>query len=222
MTSARLDRRFAVGLGAFAAVLSGCDPRATDATYWDRRAVSDESTDDAAAATGGGGAPPATSDAAATVTGAGSTTGGAEPGVVVRFETVSYGGEYATDHVGAAWIARPDGSFVRTLETWGSERLENVVAWREATGENEVDAITGATRRQHGVHELTWDRMDATRAPVAEGDLVLHLEFTEDDSAEGRPPGPHRTVPFAVGPSAVDVSAPDEESFRGVVVDVTP
>lgn len=205
-----------------AALASGCDPRATDATYWDRRAVADETTDDDGATTGGGGAPPTTTDAAATGAATSGATGGADTGVVVRFETVSYGGEYATDHVGAAWIARPDGTFVRTLETWGSERLENVVAWREATGENEVDAITGATRRQHGAHELMWDRRDATRAPVAEGDLVLHLEFTEDDSAEGRPPGPHRAVPFTVGPSAVDVSAPDEESFRGVVVDVTP
>jgi hypothetical protein len=130
----------------------------------------------------------------------------------LQLTTKSYGGHYAPDNVGAIWITRADGTFVRTLEAWGTKRLRNAVAWRKASQGNVVDAITGATRQAHGTHTASW-------ACEADGAYVVHVELTEEDSAQGEPAGPHREIAFDTSVPG-DVAAADDATYTSITATV--
>jgi len=165
---------------------------------------------------------------AAVATGAtaatGATTATGTPAATcasIAFSTVSYEGEYEPDNVGAVWIVDASGAYVRTIERWGTKRLKNAVAWREDSAGDDVDAVTGATRHEHGLHELQWDCRDASGNLRDGGSFEVHLEFTEEDSAEGDPPGPHRVVPLDLAvPGPLDT--PDDAAFASVTIVVRP
>lgn len=199
---------FTAGLLAFA-----CDAAAVDPSYWDRDLGSVDSS-------GSTGSAPGTEAGAPEPTpgnendGGGTTGPSASTCLSLSLTTVSYRGEYGPDHVGAIWISRPDGTFVRTLEAWGRKRLRNAVAWREASGGNVVDAITGATRQAHGNHSVAWNCRDTTAA-VEPGAYVAHVEYTEDDSAEGAAAGPHREIPFDTTISG-PLTAADDATVRDI------
>lgn len=200
-----------------ALAVAACDPTRTDPTYWDR-------APGLASAGGGGGAgsaPDGTDgDGDGTVVGDG--TGGGEPAADacarVEVTTISYRGEYAPENVGAIWITTASGAFVRTLDVWGSKRLKHAVAWLASSNGNDVDAVTGATRKSAGGRVVAWDCRDAAGAKVAPGAYVVHVEFTEENSSEDSPPGPHRLLPFDVASAVSAASAPDEAAFSGLRV----
>lgn len=186
--------------------LAACDAAAVDASYWDRneaeRPAADQST-------------PGRTDEPAQVADGGSTDAApASACFSLQLTTTSYGGEYGPDHVGAIWISKPDGTFVQTLEAWGTKRLRNAIAWRAASGGNVVDAITGATRQQHGAHSVTW------ACSAAPGPYVAHVEYTEDDSAKGAPAGPHRQIAFDTSVPGALTEADD--ATYGAIVAVVP
>lgn len=197
----------AVGVGA-------CDPARTDPSYWDRApglarpdagaGSTDAPEDDGSGdgATGGGGAAAPSASACARV----------------EVTTISYRGEYAPENVGAIWITTASGAFVRTLDVWGSKRLKHAVAWLASSNGNDVDAVTGATRKSAGGHVVAWDCRDAQGAKVAPGAYVVNLEFTEENSSEDSPPGPHRLLPFDVASSVSAASAPDDATSTGLRV----
>lgn len=138
-----------------------------------------------------------------------------------RVRTISYDGEYGPRQVGAIWIEREDGSFVRTLEVWGDVRREHLIAWRTASDENDVDAVTASTASVHGTHVATWDLLDLAGQPVAPGGYRVRVEFTEDDSNEGAPAGPQLGVAFELGgaPDRIDVaSSGDANAFTDLLL----
>src|SRR5262245_54244406 len=120
-----------------ALVASSCNPTRTDPTYWDRTALardedeepssSVDPTSDVDAAAPGGDVAPSPSAACARI----------------EATTISYRGEFAPNNIGAIWITTSSGAFVRTLEVWGSKRLEHAVAWLASSNGDDVDAITG-------------------------------------------------------------------------------
>jgi hypothetical protein len=208
---------------AFAA----CDPTTTDPSYWERAPSASvasggegDGDGDGDGDPSGGGAAAPDSSAAPSSSDSGATGNPTATCASIALTTVSYGGEYEPENVGAVWLTE-DGTFVRTLERWGSQRLKNAVAWRASSSGNDVDAITGATRDEHGSHDLVWDCRDADGGLRDAGVFELHAEFTEDDSAEGEPPGPHRVMPFDLAvPGPIDT--PDDATFQGVRVVVRP
>ena len=178
------------------ALASACDASAVDPSYWDRELGSVQNAGTSSSgATGTDGGTTQPGPGGDTPDAGGETPVPASTCFSLSLTTVSYRGEYGPDHVGAIWISRPDGTFVRTLEAWGRKRLVNAVAWRAASRGNVVDAITGATRQAHGTHAVSWNCRD-TAAAVEPGAYVAHVEYTEDDSAEGAAPGPHRQFAF--------------------------
>lgn len=192
-------------------LLFACDAAAVDPSYWDR------------------GGSPATSASSASSS-SGEVSLDEDGGVILapdpascismQFTTTSYDGEYGPKNVGAVWLESSDGSFIKTLEVWGSRRLKHAVAWRAASGGDTVDAITGATRRNHGAHTVRWDCQDNRGETRSAGPLELHIELTEEDSAEGAPRGPHRVIELdtsAPGP----IAASDDESVRAIEGTVT-
>lgn len=218
--SVRMRARSA-GVVLSAAIVGACDPAATDAAYWERART--EGAGGAAAGSGGDDGSSTTTSTPSTSTAPDSVSTGAPPTACasISLTTISYGGHYEPDNVGAVWITDDSGAFVRTLERWGSRRLKHAVAWRASSNGNEVDAITGATEHTHVAHDVVWDCRDAGGAVRDSGAFQVHAEFTEEDSAERDPPGPHRVVPIDLAiPGPVD--APDDAGYRDVRIVVRP
>jgi hypothetical protein len=116
-----------------------------------------------------------------------------------RVRVVGYDGKYGPRNVGAIWLERGDGSFLRTLEVWGDVRREHLIAWRSSSNENDVDAITASTMPAGTTHGVAWDLRDLAGDGVAPGPYRLRVEYTEDDSNEGAPAGPTITMAFELG-----------------------
>jgi hypothetical protein len=123
--------------------------------------------------------------------------------------TMSGGGRYGPRNVGAVWISDSQGVFVKTHQTWGGPvRLPNASAWRNESGYNQVDAVTGATRPGHGPVSAIWDCTDLTGAPVLSGTYWISITFAEDNAVAIVPP------PLRVARVAVDTRGlPLEQSF---------
>ncbi|MFV8753294.1 DUF2271 domain-containing protein [Nannocystaceae bacterium ST9] len=139
----------------------------------------------------------------------------------VRVRTIGYAGKYGPRNVGAIWIERGDGSFVRTLEVWGDVRREHLIAWRTASDENDLDAVTSSTATVHATRVATWDLLDLAGQPVPAGLYRVRVEFTEDDSNEGAPAGPTIAVDFELDAAPDRIEAPssgDANAFADLLL----
>ena len=135
-----------------------------------------------------------------------------------QWRTRSYGGEYARENVGAAWVETAAGGFVRTLIVWAEVRREHLVRWQSTADGDVVDAITGATRGGHRTSEVVWDLRDAQGQAAAAGEYRLMFEFTEADSNKGDPAGPRLEVPFTLGGGPSLPAVPASPHYRDVLV----
>lgn len=125
-----------------------------------------------------------------------------------RVRTIGYDGKYGPRNVGAIWIERADGTFVRTLEVWGDVRREHLIAWRTSSSENDVDAITSSTSAKPTTRFVSWDLSDLAGQPVPPGDYRIRVEYTEDDSNEGAAAGPTIAVDFELGGATDRIETP--------------
>jgi hypothetical protein len=137
--------------------------------------------------------------------------------MTVDFTTVTFDGEYAPRNVGAVWITNEQNLFVKTLERWAVKRSKYLVKWKAASGGNTVDAVTGATRSQHGAHSLEWDATDVAGTLVPDGIYRVNVEFTEKNGA-----GPSTAIEVVKGSSPADVAPADLANFTGQHVIYTP
>jgi len=135
-----------------------------------------------------------------------------------QWRTRSYGGEYARENVGAAWVETAAGGFVRTLVVWAEVRREHLIRWEGASNGDLTDAITGATRGSHRTTEVAWDLRDAQGQAAAPGAYKLMFEFTEANSNEGEPAGPRLEVPFTIGGEDRLPAVPASPQYRDVLV----
>lgn len=138
--------------------------------------------------------------------------------LALSFATKGYNGRYGPSHVGAVWIEKKDGAFVRTIRQWGEYRQRHLVKWKAASGSDITDAVTGATLHDHQAHALTWDLRDADKKLVPNGEYVLCWEFTEENSSLGAEDGPSLRVPFTLGNSGSTRSPADTEGYVNVEV----
>lgn len=129
----------------------------------------------------------------------------------VRVRTTSIGGRFAPRNVGAIWIERSSGEFVRTVERWGGVRAKWLLRFVESSGGNVVDAITGPTLISHPTHEVTWDLRALDRCEIAAGDYQVVFELTDRNGA-----GDSLVVPFAKDQSAQTIRGPDAPHFHDV------
>lgn len=131
------------------------------------------------------------------------------------------GSKYGPRNVGAIWIERQDGSFLRTLEVWGDVRREHLIAWRTASDENDVDAVTSSTLKTHTTHVATWDLTDLDGQPVPPGGYRVRVEFTEENSNGNAADGPQIDVAFELDgvPDRLEVpSSGDANAFTDLLL----
>jgi hypothetical protein len=138
---------------------------------------------------------------------AGTATGSATCLLSVSVTTTAPGGNYKPRNVGAIWVADSTGTFVKSLEVWGSQRLSHVTAWNAATraagvAGNKVDAITSATLSAHRTHNVTWNCLTYNRQVAPDGMYRVYFEVTDSNSS-----GPNHFENFAKGPMPVMVQA---------------
>lgn len=132
------------------------------------------------------------------------------PNKVMDLSTLTspYGGRYAPRNIGAIWIERSDGTFVKTLEKWARTRQRYLTNFRRRTGGDTTDAITGATLSSHRTHAERWDLRDLSGCAIAPGDYVVVLELTDTNST-----GALATVPFSWDGGDLELSPPDQRCF---------
>lgn len=135
--------------------------------------------------------------------------------LAVSVRTSPVGGQFAPRNVGAIWVEDAGGTFVKTLERWGTTRAKWLVTFNEASGGDVVDAITGATKKVHDTHEVRWDLADVEGCEVPAGDYHLWLELT-DRSGEGA----HHDVPFAKGNGGFVLMPDDAPQFHEIVLEL--
>jgi hypothetical protein len=163
--------------------------------------------------------------------GGGAPTGGPSMGTLsVRFTSVPQGGRYAPRNVGAVWIETASGMFIKTIERWAGIRAVHLERWTEVSGgwgsrffgggntADMMDAVSRATLRQHEMHELTWDMLDAAGMPVPDGPYKLLIEVADDEVEAGAT----SEMMFEKGPAPQNLMPPDAPSWSGLVVTYQP
>ena len=100
--------------------------------------------------------------------------------VTITFTTTPRGGQYAPNNVVAVWIQNQAGTFVKTIGRWANARKQHLVAWTTAAGQNDADAVSGATRLSHAAPlTVTWNLLDRTAATVPDGTYTIRMELTD-------------------------------------------
>ena len=174
-------------------------------------------TDGAPPAEGGAGASGAPSEAGEEEVGGPSNQPATRCSLEFSVTTVTAKGRYAPRNVGAIWVSHSGGQFVKTLRAWGTVRLHNATAWTTVSDSNAVDAVTSATRADHGALDAAWDCTDTAGAVVPASEYQLSVTFAEDNASVVAPPPLHvATVNFNTVTRPLELAAPDQPNFAAV------
>ena len=86
-------------------------------------------------------------------------------------------------NMGAIWVSKPDGTFVRSLEVWRlhKERARHLVAYNKVCACPKPDVVATATLNKHKQHMASWDMTDRDGKQVPEGQYTLHIEVADYD-----------------------------------------
>jgi hypothetical protein len=126
-----------------------------------------------------------------------------------RVTTKPLGGRYAPKNIGAIWIEREDGKWVKTLGQWAGVRLRYLTTYLAANStRNTMDAVTSATLRQHTSHEVKWNLEDVDGKIVPDGEYRVRVELTDRSSA-----GELLSVPFRKSSEAIEIKPADNAHF---------
>lgn len=111
-------------------------------------------------------------------------TASAQEALNVSFDTTPKGTTYAPTNVVAVWIEDAAGTFVKTIERWSGVRTVHLVRWQQAAGQNDVDAVSGATRPNHNQPiVVSWDLTDRNGQTVPDGTYTLQMEMADENAA---------------------------------------
>ena len=113
---------------------------------------------------------------------------GQTPGnLTVTATTSTAGGNFAPKNIVAIWIEDDQGNFVKTLLAYAATRKTHLNTWEASTTAfgspfNVVDAITGATRSNHGTRTCTWNGTDVDGTVVPDGTYKVRMELTDKNA----------------------------------------
>lgn len=133
----------------------------------------------------------------------------------IHVRTSSAGGRFAPRNVGAIWIERSDGTFVKTVARWGTVRAKWLKRFVAASAGSVVDAVTGPTLLSHQTHDVRWSLTGPDRCEVPSGDYRVVFELTDRNGM-----GPALEVPFAKGVTPRTTMPLDDTYFHDVVLNV--
>jgi hypothetical protein len=191
-----------------ALILAACDPGS----------VLEESgaQPDASAGGGGGGG-------SGSGNGSGSGSGGDTASLTITLTAnPTAGAVYAPDHVLAVWIQNQGGTFVKTVARYADVRKGSLVAWTQAAGANDVDAVSGATRGSYAMPaEVTWNLRDRQNAVIPDGTYTIRME-NADVNATTPNQNNQGTFTFVKGAQPQAQTGLSNGGFTNVSIQFTP
>lgn len=131
--------------------------------------------------------------------------------------TSSNNGTYAPKHVLAIWIRDANDNFIKTRKLRGNNRKGYLYTWKNNSGQDVTDAITGATLSNHTSHTITWDCTDISGSLVPDGDYKVAVEFTDKHAQ-----GPYAEFTFTKGPNPVHLTPANQGKFSNIDLQYTP
>jgi YhcH/YjgK/YiaL family protein len=110
------------------------------------------------------------------------------PGTLtILFETDKpAGGKYGSLNVQAVWVEKADGTFVKTLDSWGEKHAKQLKQWTAADQQWKIHARTGATLMAYGTCISQWDAADASGQLLPDGDYIVRFELTNDNAGKNK------------------------------------
>ena len=125
--------------------------------------------------------------------------------LTVKFNTSTYGGQYANKHILAVWVTNSatnsSTTYIKTLNSYyqDTQYRPYLSRWKTATNStyNTTDATTGATLNSHGSVTGNWNALNTLSATVPDGTYYVWVEFTESNSV-----GKYATISFTKGATA--------------------
>ncbi|MHC1776324.1 MAG: DUF2271 domain-containing protein [Lentimicrobium sp.] len=136
--------------------------------------------------------------------------------------TVTNGATYSPKNVLAIWVKDAQGNFVISRKVMAASRKAHLVKWVASSGNNSVNATTGATLPNHQTHSISWDCRDVNGNLVPDGTYEIWVEFTERNSNNGGAVGPSTKISFTKGLDVISLSPPDETYFKNMVLNYSP
>lgn len=136
--------------------------------------------------------------------------------VTFTVKTVTNNGNFAPRHVLAIW-AEDNQGFVKTRKLRANQRKQYLYTWRSVSGDNVIDAVTGATLTSHQTHTISWDCTDVEGNVVPDGEYTIYIEFTEQHAQ-----GPITGITFTKGAEEQHLTPADENNFIEMMLDFIP
>jgi uncharacterized protein (TIGR03382 family) len=127
---------------------------------------------------------------------------------------------YTPNNVVAVWVQNQGGTFVKTIGQWVAIRQPNLVAWKAARGA-EVDAVTNASRNEHGPLTVLWNLKDAQGNAVPDGTYTIRLEVAESNATTAGQNN-QGTFTFIKGATAQTQTGLTNGNFTNVSIEFNP
>lgn len=142
--------------------------------------------------------------------------------LTVTTTTSAAGGNYAPRNVVAVWIEDEAGNFVKTLLAYANNRKTHLNNWQASTAAagseyNTVDAITGATKSNHGTRTCSWDGTSFEGTDMADGTYYVWMELTDKNST-----GNFSSFSFTKDGEPENITPLNKPSFSAIEIDWLP
>jgi len=130
---------------------------------------------------------------------------------------ISNGGAYSPKNIIAIWMKNSSGTFIQTMKVMAQQRIQYLYKWKQSSGLNTVNAITGPTLSNFQTHTVYWNCKDNNGNIVPDGNYEFWVEYTDADVQ-----GPYYNYSFNKGTSAVNITFPNQTYYKNVSIVYTP
>jgi hypothetical protein len=152
------------------------------------------------------------------VVGAAASTAEARGAVSITFtSSPSPSSNYAPNNVLAVWIEGPGGTFIKTIDRQALARVQYLVAWRAKAGDNDMDALTGATRVGYAAQTITWNLQNKQGQVVPDGTYTIRMELAQSNATNAGSNN-QGTFTFVKGPNPQVQNGLSSGGFTNVTI----
>jgi len=127
-------------------------------------------------------------------------------------------GGYNNKLVLAIWLEdSATGNFIKTKMRYAQDRVQYLNVWIAKSGQNVVDAITGATTAP-GTFSIIWNATNVSGTVVPDGKYKVWIQISDQNTS-----GPTKYCTFLKGPVPISgLAYPNSGNFTNMVLSWTP
>jgi len=134
-----------------------------------------------------------------------------------------------TKNVLAVWIESNSGTFTKTIvRYWGNGTKDHLPVWKSKSGQNTVDAISGATLKSStnptafGVKTMIWDGKDVNGNIVADGTYKVWVESAWQNNLAANTHNSIISFSFTKGTNTEHLTPTGNTYFNNISLDWVP